>query len=457
MKELLYIFIQEEVEIVAENHQAHSLGFFAALSTVAGTVIGSGIFFKVPAVTKATGSVGLATFTWLLAGLITICAGLTTAELAAAYPQTGGMTLYIEKAYGHFWAFLSGWAQSLIYFPAQWAAAAIAFATQFVDLFGLTDSWIPLIGIITTLTVLGLNLVSAKVGGMVSSLALVIKLIPIVAIIVLAFFHPGDPQFRLFPVNANAHQNFWTALGAGLLATMFAYDGWIHVGTLAGEMKNPRRHLPKAITLGLGLVMIVYLLISLAFLYVAPMKVVANNLNISAMVAKIVFGNIGGKIITIGIMVSVYGALNGFLMTGIRVPFVMGHMGYLPLSRAFRALNRGGVPWVGALVQLIIAIIMILSGSYDLVTNMLVVVIWFFYLFCFGGVIILRRRQPELERPYQVPGYPVIPLIALAGGIFIIITTLITQPFVTMVGIVVTLLGIPIYLYQRSHHRIHEG
>lgn len=132
-------------------------------------------------------------------------------------------------------------------------------------------------------------------------------------------------------------------------------------------------------------------------------------------------------------------------------------MGYLPFSRAFRALNRGGVPWVGALVQLIIAIIMILSGSYDLVTNMLVVVIWFFYLFCFGGVIILRRRQPELERPYQVPGYPVIPLIALAGGIFIIITTLITQPFVTMVGIVVTLLGIPIYLYQRSHHRIHEG
>lgn len=439
---------------MAEHQQAHSLGFFAALSTVAGTVIGSGIFFKVPAVTKATGSVGLSTITWLLAGIITICAGLTTAELAAAFPQTGGMTLYIDHAYGHFWGFLSGWAQSLIYFPAQWAAAAIAFATQFVDLFGIGDHWIPFIGIVTTLTVLFLNLISAKVGGAVSSVALIIKLIPIVAIVFLAFFHSGDPQFRIFPVSPAAPHGFWTALGTGLLATMFAYDGWIHVGTMAGEMKNPQKHLPKAIAFGLGLVMIVYLLISLAFLYVAPLKTVANNLNISAQVANIVFGNVGGKVITIGIMVSVYGALNGFLMTGIRVPFVMGHMGYLPFSRAFRALNRGGVPWVGALIQLVIAILMILSGSYDTVTNMLVVVIWFFYLFCFTAVIVLRKREPDLERPYQVPGYPLIPLISLAGGIFIIIMTVVTQPGITLIGIVITLLGVPIYLYQKHHHQL---
>lgn len=439
---------------MAQNQPTRSLGFFAALSTVTGTVIGSGIFFKVPAVTQATGSVSLATFTWLLAGIITICAGLTAAELAAAYPQTGGLTLYIEKAYGPFWGFLAGWAQALIYFPAQWAAAAIAFATQFVDLLGIGDQWIPTVGIITTITVLFFNFISAKVGGMVSSIALVVKLIPVVAIVLLGFFHPGDPEFRLFPITPGLHHAFWTALGSGLLATMFAYDGWIHVGTMAGEMKNPQKHLPRAITLGLGLVTIVYLLINLAFLYVEPLQTVAHNLNISSMVAHVVFGSLGGKIITIGIMISVYGALNGFTMTGIRVPYVMGYMGYLPFSRAFKSLNRGGVPWFGAIIQFVIATLMILSGTFDTITNMLVVVIWFFYMMCFIAVFILRKREPELSRPYRVPLYPIVPLIALCGGAFIIFTTLFTEPLITAIGILITIIGGPIYLYQKKQHRI---
>lgn len=439
---------------MAEQQPTRSLGFFAALSTVTGTVIGSGIFFKVPAVTKATGTVSLATFTWLLAGIITICAGLTAAELAAAYPQTGGLTVYVGKAYGSRWGFLAGWAQSLIYFPAQWAAAAIAFATQFVGLFGLTSAWLPVVAIAVTLLVLLVNFISAKAGGMVSSVALVVKLLPIIAIVVLGFVHPGDPQFTLFPVKPGSHQHFWTALGSGLLATMFAYDGWIHVGTMAGELKNPQKHLPRAIFLGLGLVTVVYLLISLAFLYVAPLSVVANDLNISSRVAHIVFGPLGGKIITIGIMVSVYGALNGFVMTGIRVPYVMGYLGYLPFSRGFRALNRGGVPWLGGCLQFLVALLMILSGTFDTITNMLVVVIWFFYMLCFAAVFILRHRAPELARPYRVPAYPLVPIIALAGGAFIILTTAITQPVITLIGILVTAAGIPVYHYQRARHRI---
>jgi APA family basic amino acid/polyamine antiporter len=439
---------------LAEKQPTRSLGFFAALSTVTGTVIGSGIFFKVPAVTKATGTVSMATFTWLLAGIITICAGLTAAELAAAYPQTGGLTVYVGKAYGSFWGFLAGWAQSLIYFPAQWAAAAIAFATQFVDLFGLSASWLPVVAVVVTLLVLMVNFISAKAGGMVSSVALVVKLLPIIAIVVLGFVHPGDPQFRLFPIAPGPHQHFWTALGSGLLATMFAYDGWIHVGTMAGELKNPKKDLPRAIFLGLGLVTVVYLLISLAFLYVAPLSTVANNLNISSQVAHVVFGPLGGKIITIGIMVSVYGALNGFVMTGIRVPYVMGYLGYLPFSRGFRSLNRGGVPWLGGCLQFIVALLMILSGTFDTITNMLVVVIWFFYMLCFIAVFILRKREPELARPYRVPGYPIVPIIALAGGAFIVLTTAITQPLITVIGILVTAAGIPVYRYQKARHRI---
>ena len=153
-------------------------------------------------------------------------------------------------------------------------------------------------------------------------------------------------------------------------------------------------------------------------------------------------------------MVSVYGALNGFVMTGIRVPYVMGYLGYLPFSRGFRSLNRGGVPWLGGCLQFIVALLMILSGTFDTITNMLVVVIWFFYMLCFIAVFILRKREPELARPYRVPGYPIVPIIALAGGVFIVLTTAITQPLITVIGILVTAAGIPVYRYQKVRHRI---
>lgn len=433
--------------------KAPTLGFFAALSTVIGTVIGSGIFFKATATASATGTVTLSLFVWLLGGLITICAGLTTAELAAAFPQTGGLTIYIQKSYGHFWGFLAGWAQALIYFPAQVAAAAIAFATQVLVLFNLGAHWLVPIALLTTLTVLSLNLVSAAVGGWVSTVTMVVKLLPIVVLVVLGFFHQRTGDFTFLPVTTSGHP-LATSLGAGLLATMFAYDGWIHVGNLAGEMKNPRVDLPRAITLGLGLVTLIYLLVNAVFLYVAPLPQVAHHLNIANQVAHLLFGPLGGKIITVGIMISVYGALNGFLMTGMRVPLVMGRLGYFPWAHAFAALNRGGVPWVGGLIQFAIAALMMLSGTFDTITNMLVVVIWCFYCLAFGAVFILRRRQPDLVRPYRVPGYPLIPVVALIGGLFIVITTLITQPLVTGTGVLATALGIPVYYYQRHHGRL---
>lgn len=437
-----------------KQNQTPSLGFFAALSTVIGTVIGSGIFFKATATAQATGTVSLALLVWLLGGLITICAGLTTAELAAAFPQTGGLTIYIQKSYGHFWGFLAGWAQALIYFPAQVAAAAIAFATQVLVLFNLNAHWLVPVALVTTLTVLSLNLISAAVGGWVSAVTMVVKLIPIAALVILGFFHQKTADFSLLPITSPHHPALLTALGSGLLATMFAYDGWIHVGNLAGEMKNPKVDLPRAITLGLGLVTLIYLLVNAVFLFVAPLPQVAAHLNIANQVAHLVFGPIGGKVLTVGIMISVYGALNGFLMTGMRIPLVMGRLGYFPWQRAFSALNRGGVPWVGSLLQFAIAAIMMLSGTFDTITNMLVVVIWCFYCLAFGAVFILRQRQPDLMRPYRVPGYPVIPVIALLGGLFIVFTTLITQPVVTGIGILATAAGIPVYYYQKRQGRL---
>ena len=247
-----------------------------------------------------------------------------------------------------------------------------------------------------------------------------------------------------------SHRALWAALGTALLATMFAYDGWIHVGTLAGEMKNPQKDLPKAIAVGLLIVITVYLLVNAVFYYVVPVNQVAGNLNVSMDVADKIFGGVGGKIVTIGILVSVYGGMNGYTMTGMRVPYVMGQEKTLPFSNFFAKLNKAGVPWASGLVQYIIACLMMLSGQFDAITNMLIFVIWFFYCMVFIGVMKMRKTRPDLKRPYKVPLYPVIPLIALVGGAFILISTLIQQFTTTAIGIIITLIGVPIYFYMQK-------
>ena len=433
-----------------KHDMQQSIGGMAALATVAGTVIGAGVFFKAGAVTAATHSPLLALIVWLLAGIITVCAGLTCAELAAAFPETGGLMKYIEHAYGRFWGFLAGWAQSFIYFPANIAAIAIVFSTQFINLMGWSSRWIIPGAIVTAVVVLAVNLISVRAGGIVQTVTLIVKLIPLALIVAVGLMH--GQSLSLARLGAPAHSGHYSlaaALANGLLATMFAYDGWINVGNIAGEMKRPGRDLPRAIGWGLTLVTGVYVVVNLVFLLVLPFSLVTGNLNVAALAADRLFGPLGGRIVTVGILISVYGALNGYVMTGMRVPYVLGQERRLPGSNWFARLNRGGVPWFAGMVQLAIAALLALSGSFNAVTNMLVFVIWIFYLLAFCGVIKLRCTQPTLARPYRVPGYPVIPLFAIAGGCFILGMTLFTQAQITVLGILATLIGVPVYWWSQ--------
>lgn len=430
------------------------IGFFPALALVMGTVIGSGVFFKVSNITEVTGTPGMTLLVWLLGGLITICAGLTVAELAAAIPRNGGLTTYIEYTYGKLYGFLAGWAQSFIYFPAMIAAQSIVFAEQVRNLLHLEKSWLLPIAVIAMISILLINCLGSKAGGMLQSVTLVVKLIPIVMIVIFGLMQTGDVQVSLVPTTGDTGINFFTALGAGLLATMFAYDGWIHVGNIAGEMRNPKRDLPLAITLGLGLVTVIYLLINATFLFTQPIGDLKGNLNAATETAQILFGQSGGKLITIGIMVSVYGALNGYTMTGMRVPETMAKQGLLPFAQFFTKHTTTGTPWVSGLVQIIIAAIMVSLGAFDSITNMLVFVIWAFYCMAFYAVFVLRKREKDLSRPYKVPMYPVIPLIALLAGLFVMINTLFTEFSLAITGIIITLIGIPIYLYQNKKVRL---
>lgn len=432
--------VMENQNIIQKN-----IGFFPALALVMGTVIGSGVFFKVSNITEVTGTPGMTLLVWLLGGVITICAGLTVAELAAAIPRNGGLTTYIEYTYGKFSGFLAGWAQSFIYFPAMIAAQAIVFSEQVLNLLHLKDGWIVPVAFIAVASIYLINIIGSKAGGLLQSVTLVVKLIPLIVIIIFGLMNTGDVEVSLAPNTGDTGINFFTAIGAGLLATMFAYDGWIHVGNIAGEMKNPKRDLPLAIVLGLGLVTVIYLLINATFLYTMPIEDLKGNLSAATDASEMLLGDMGGKLVTIGILISVYGALNGYTMTGMRLPYAMAEKNILPFKESFMKVTNAGIPWFSGLVQVIIGAIMITSRSFDAITNMLVFVIWAFYVMAFYAVFVLRKRESELERPYKVPLYPVIPAIAIIAGVFVMVNTLFTQPVLAIVGIIITLLGIPIY------------
>lgn len=432
-----------------------TIGFTAALATVMGTVIGAGVFFKADPVTHATGSTGLTMLAWLVGGLITICAGLTAAELAAAIPETGGMMRYIDHTYGSLAAFLLGWAETTVYFPANIAALSIVFATQCINLFSWSAHWQIPIAIIVGLSLTILNFFGSRVGGLFQSFTTVFKLIPLAIIIVFGLIHPGSNAVHvsLFDVTrSNGSGSFLSALGSGVLATLFAYDGWIHVGNIAGELKHPERDLPRSILIGLTGTMVVYLLVSAVFVLVLPINQIAGNPNAASEVARVLFGGVGGKIITIGILISVYGGINGYTMTGMRIPYAMALENRLPFSRQLRSLSKTGAPVVSGLVQISIAIVMMFMGGFNTLTDMLVVVIWIFYILTFIAVFILRKREPELNRPYRTLGYPVIPVIAILGGIFIVVNTLFTQTMLTLIGIGITLLGLPFYYYGKFYN-----
>ncbi|MTV81965.1 APC family permease [Secundilactobacillus folii] len=435
---------------MSEPHLKRDIGLFTALSTVMGTVIGGGVFFKVASVVEVTKSSSMTLAAWILGGILTICAGLTAAELAAAIPKTGGAIKYIEYTYGKLPGFLMGWALMLVYYPANIAALSIIFSTQFLNLFHLSLMWHLPIAILCGLSLTLINFLGARVGGALQSITLVFKLIPIALIVGFGIFAPAHTSVSLIPITAGAHLNYWTAFSGGLLATMFAYDGWINIGNIAGEMKQPEKDLPRAIVLGLLCIMLIYVLVNFVFLKSLPIDQIAGNQNTASETAQLIFGPLGGKLVTIGILISVYGAINGYTLTGMRVPFAMASEDSLPFSRQLKKISRRTyVPYFAGMVEFIIAVIMMFMGSFDTLTDMLVFVMWIFNVMLFIALFVLRQREPALKRPYRVPGYPVIPAIAILGGLFILIVTIWTQTGLAITGLILTGIGVPVYYYHQ--------
>ena len=430
-----------------ENKQLQkNLGIAAALSTVVGMVIGGGVFFKPQAVYTLTGGApGLGILAWIIAGIMTITAGLTAAEVSAAIPKTGGMMVYIEEIYGKKLGFLTGWMQTVLFFPATAAAIAVMFGQQAALLLNNSSLVMPMtIGVILLIGIL--NTFGSKTSGAIQTVSTVCKLIPLVLIIVFGFIKGSGDNPIMNPLVAEGIRPMGI-IGQLLVAILFAYDGWINVGALAGEMKNPGKDLPKAIIGGLSIVMAINVVINLAYLWVLPASELAQYASPASIVAEKIFGPVGGKLINVGILVSVFGCLNGYLLTGPRIPYTLANQKVLPAM--FGKLNKHGVPANATLFMVVLSAIYALSGQFNLLSDLSMFAIWAFYTLTFIGVIKLRKTQPDLERPYKVPFYPVIPIISICSGLFVVIDQLflagMKSSMISLGGVIVTLIGLPVY------------
>ena len=433
------------------NELKKTLGLSAALSTVIGVVIGSGVFFKPQAIYTATnGGPGLGMIAWVIGGIITITAGLTAAEVSAAIPKTGGMMVYIEEIYGKKLGFLTGWMQTVLFFPGTIAALGVIFAKQILELLGYNPDanmmMVLVISIVTILFIAFLNTVGSSFGGVIQTVATIGKLVPLIVIIIFGFIKGSGDNPVMSPLVAEGISPMGI-IGQLLVAILFAYDGWINVGAIAGEMKNPGKDLPKAIIGGLSIVMAINVVINLAYLWVLPASELAQYASPASIVAEKIFGPVGGKLINVGILVSVFGCLNGYLLTGPRIPYTLANQKVLPAM--FGKLNKHGVPANATLFMAVLSVIYALSGQFNLLSDLSMFAIWAFYTLTFIGVIKLRKTQPDLKRPYKVPFYPVIPIISICSGLFVVIDQLflagMKSSMISLGGIIITLIGLPVY------------
>ena len=435
----------------SERTMKKNLGWATATSIVVGCVIGAGVFFKPYAIYQATGGApGMGMLAWLVGGLMSIFGALTFAEVAILIPKTGGMVAYLTEAYDERVGFLAGWMQVVIFYPAFLAGYGVKVGTELAEYVG---EWVVLpAAILVIAPLVAINVRGSKSAGGMQVVSTACKLVPLALLIVFGFLRGEGGHPVLHPLVAG-NVSVAGAFGSTLLAVLFAFEGWTNVGTIAGEMRDPARDLPRAIVGGVSIIMAVYLAINVAYLWVIPADQLMNLESPAAAVAVKLFGEAGGTLIKAGIIISVIGAGNGFLMSGSRVAYQLAREGNLPASERLAVINDHRVPAHAVMLMGALACLYSVIGEFDLLTDLGVFSCWVFYTLTFACVIRLRHTHPEWNRTYRVPGYPVIPALAIAGGLFVIVSQLfLSGPrglLMSLVSVAITLVGLPVYYFSR--------
>lgn len=428
-----------------------TLGFGSAISIVFGTLVGSGIFFKQASVLDSAGTTSMALLAWIVGGLITLTGGLTIAEIGSQMPYTGGLYVYVENIFGRLPGFLSGWTQVIVYGPAIIGSVVGFMSLLMVNFFGLSQAWRLPLAILSIVFVALINLLENRAGAFFSIITTLGKLIPIAVIIIAGIFWGQEHALGQTVQQVTGQgSNF----GVAVLSTLFAYDGWILIANLGGEIKNSQKVLPMAIIWGILAVMAVYVLITYAtFRFMPASQIHRLGDNTVAYLVNDVFGRVGGKLLSAGIIISMLGTLNGKILTFPRIAYAMAKRGDLPFSRQLAYLTpKGKSPVVATTAISVLAIIMVAFINPDRLSDLCVFAVYCFYMLAFIGIFILRR-QNKGPRPFSTPLYPWIPIIAVLGGAFVLVSEAINDPAGVILFLGIIIVGLPILYVLKKKNR----
>ena len=459
------------------------LGLIAAISIIIGNVIGTGVFLKARVMTCNVGSPTWVLIAWLAAGLLSLAGALTYAELSAMKPEAGGEYVFLRDAYGKVWSFLYGWMMLFVGKAGAQASVAMVFAIGLNDFLGgqlnqtllkigtFEITLLQLIAVMMIVIFTTINCLAVSLLGKIATVLTVVKIALIAFVGIGAFVLVGGGSFAHFGmINSgglcegvaesvkygSANYSFIAGFGAAMLGALWGYDGWNNLTLVAGEIKNPQKNIPLALIGGTILIIVLYMFIHFAYFYVLDPTAIAS-VSAKSSVAKEVVARFSGAdpasvatgiavaIFTMGLMLSSIGTLHTSILTGARVPYAMAKDGlmFAPLGK----LSATGAPAVSLIVQGIWACLLALSGSFDTLTDYVIFGSWIFYALATSSVFVFRRKFPDTVRPYKAFGYPVVPIFFLLVAGWLLINTMITAPTQAFAGILLILVGLPVYYY----------
>ncbi len=454
-----------------------SLGLFDATMIVAGSMIGSGIFIVSADMLKDLGSSGWLIAVWLITGFMTLTAALSYGELSGMFPKAGGQYVYLKEAYNPLVGFLYGWSFFSVIQTGTIAAVAVGFAkfagyffpalawedVNTFELLGLKIHYAQLVAIILIVLLTYINTRGIKTGKLIQTFFTSTKLISLFGLIIagcIAFkwnvWHENwNNAWTIHKLTENANPGIpiqplvngaiLGAIASAMVGSIFSSDAWNNVTFIAGEIKNPKRNIGMSLFLGTLIVTLIYVMMNVVYLATVPVNELAfakdNRVALSA--SEAIFGSSGTAIIAIMIMISTFGCNNGLILAGARVYYTMSNDKLFFKNAS--TLNKNAVPEWALWIQCAMACILCLSGKYGDLLDMVSFIVVIFYVLTIIGIFILRKKQPNVDRPYKAFGYPILPAIYIVMGISFCVLLMMYKPQFTWPGLIITLIGIPLY------------
>jgi basic amino acid/polyamine antiporter, APA family len=424
------------------------LGLLSSIGIVVGITIGGGIFRTPAGIATRVPEPMMMLSVWVLGGLIVLCGALAFAELASSMPETGGMYVYLREGWGRPSAFLYGWAQAVLIRAAALGGISSVFGEYFMRVFGFDPAmhpqWADYLAAGAILFAAAVNIIGVQFGALFVGLSTITKFGALAALVLLSFVLGGSSGASWSNLSATTATVDAGVYGLALISVLWAYDGFADLSFASGEVKDPQRNLPRAIIIGTLAIIAIYVAANVAYLYMNPIEKVQSSRLVAADTMSSMFGQAGASFISVVVMISTFGSLIGSMLASPRIFFAMADDG-LFFKQMAAVHPRFKTPYVAILFACVLGIAMVMTQTFEQLTDTFVLAMWPFYGLSVAAIYRLRKTQPHLQRPYKVIGYPVVPAVFVAAAAYLVINALITDPKWTSITFAVVLLGLPVY------------